>query len=77
MKEDPKHPGKRIDPATGIWVIADWCFECQRGFVRHERFDRGTDRVIAGTNRASQRKWRKTGVPGNLSAESMRGTAGK
>ncbi len=64
MKEDPKHPGKSIDPATGIWPIWQWGYECQRGSVRHERFDRGTDRVIAGTNRASQKKWRKNGGAG-------------
>lgn len=58
MRPDPRNPGKHIDPSTGIWPMSEWGYECQRGFVRHEMFSRGADRVIAGTNRASQRKWR-------------------
>jgi hypothetical protein len=30
-----------------------------RGFVRDERFNRGSDQVIKGTNRAKSRAWRK------------------
>jgi hypothetical protein len=30
-----------------------------RGFVRSERFNRGADMVIAGTDRAKSREWRK------------------
>ncbi len=56
MPEDPRHPGKHIDPETGIWPIAEWGGECYRGFVRHERFAGGAERVIEGTNRSKQRK---------------------
>lgn len=44
---------------------ADWMAaaatktNCARGFVRNERFDRGEDQVIPGSNRAKQREWRK------------------
>jgi hypothetical protein len=46
-----------IDPATGIWPIAEWGAACGRGFVSHPRF--GADQVIPRTNRATTRKWRK------------------
>lgn len=59
MPVDPKNPNKHVNPETGIWPICEWGFECQRGFVRAERFSRGADHVIAGTNRATTRKWRK------------------
>jgi hypothetical protein len=54
--DDPKHPGKHINPETGIWPTSEWGAECQRGFSRNARF--GGNRVIAGTNRAVSRKWR-------------------
>ncbi len=56
MPIDPRRPDKHIDLATGIWPIAEWGGECYRGFVRHERFAGGPERVIEGTNRAKQRK---------------------
>lgn len=45
-----------IDPATGIWPIAEWGTECGRGFVSDERFARGGDKVIQRTNRSQQRR---------------------
>lgn len=57
MPPDPKHPGKHINPETGIWPACEWGNECKRGFSRNERF--GGTRVIAGTNREITRKWRQ------------------
>jgi hypothetical protein len=33
LPPDPAHPGKHIDPTTGIWPMAEWGYECRRGFV--------------------------------------------
>jgi hypothetical protein len=33
LPPDPRHPGKHIDPATGIWPIAEWGPTCRRGFL--------------------------------------------
>jgi hypothetical protein len=59
MKDDPNHPGKHIDPQTGIWPICEWGPECRRGFVSSERFARRGDKVIKRTNRNLSRQWRK------------------
>lgn len=59
MREDPQHPGKHIDPDTGIWPISDWGHECGRGFVSDARFSGGRSKVIKRTNRNTTRKWRK------------------
>ena len=56
---DPNHPGKHIDPETGIWPISEWGTECARGFVGNARFARGNEKVIQRTNRETTRKWRK------------------
>lgn len=63
MKDDPRHPGKHIDPATGIWPIAEWGWECQRGFVRDDRFARPGDRVVKPTIRKRSRQWRRLKRP--------------
>jgi hypothetical protein len=56
----PPFKVQQIDPATGIWRIADWGSECARGFVSDQRFARGSqDKVIKRTNRATTRKWRR------------------
>jgi hypothetical protein len=34
MRDDPSHPGKHMDPETGIWSIREWGAECGRGFGR-------------------------------------------
>jgi hypothetical protein len=53
------------DPETGIYPIAEWGSRCAKGFVRDQRFQRGTEQVIPGTNRATSRKWRRAlGAPG-------------
>lgn len=57
MKEDPRHPGKHINPETGCWPISEWGPECGRGFVSNERFARGGERVIKRANRAKTKKW--------------------
>lgn len=57
LRDDPAHPGKHIDPETGIWPIAEWGNECGRGFVSDARFSGGKDRVIKRTNRVKTRKW--------------------
>lgn len=49
---------KSRDPKTGIYPIAEWGWECARGFVSDSRFS-STDRVIKRTNRDTTRKWRK------------------
>jgi hypothetical protein len=59
MPLDPACPGKHIDPATGIWPICEWGGACQRGFVSHERFARGSEQVIKRTNRNNSRRWRQ------------------
>ena len=59
LPEDPNHPGRHIDPNTGIWPAAEWGSACQRGFVSCERFARPGDQVIERTNRNTSRKWRK------------------
>lgn len=56
MLEDPHHPGKHIDPNTGIWPVCEWGAICYQGFVRSERFGDGL--VIPGTNRAKSRQLR-------------------
>lgn len=30
MPPDPRHPGKHINPETGIWPACEWGYECQR-----------------------------------------------
>jgi hypothetical protein len=58
LKKSPlHHPGKPLDPATGIWPMAEWGLECARGFVSDERFNRGGDRVIKRTTRTVTRKY--------------------
>lgn len=52
----PEHPGRHLDPETGIFPIHEWAGECRRGFVSNERFARPGDRVIKRTNRSQQRK---------------------
>lgn len=54
-----KLPDKPIDPATGIWPIALWGYECARGFASSSRFARPGEQVIPRTNRKSTRKWRE------------------
>lgn len=63
MPADPKHPGKHINPETGVWPVCEWGFECMRGFVSNSRF--GGGQVIERTNREKTRKWYK------LNAEQM------
>lgn len=58
MPPDPRHPGKHIDPATGIWPIAEWQGSCYRGFVSDSRF--GGGQVIKRTNRETSRRWRRS-----------------
>ncbi len=58
MPADPRHPGKHINPSTGIWPTCEWGFECMRGFVSSARF--GSGRVIERTNRATTRCWRNS-----------------
>jgi hypothetical protein len=58
MPVDPNRPDKHIDPATGIWPFSEWGSACARGFVSDSRFGPGQT-VIARTNRASTKKWRK------------------
>jgi hypothetical protein len=57
LRPDPKHPGKHIDPSTGIWPISEWGASCYMGFVSNSRF--GSGPVIKRTNRETTRKWRK------------------
>jgi hypothetical protein len=57
MPPDPKHPGKHINPATGIWPTSEWGPACRRGFVSNERF--GSGPVVPRTNRGNTRKWLK------------------
>lgn len=44
----PTIPGKHLDTETGCFPISEWTGECQRGFVRNERFG-PNDRVIPPT----------------------------
>jgi hypothetical protein len=69
MPVDPRNPHKHIDPATGIWPIAEWGAACRRGFVSNERF--GSGPVVPRTNRAATRKWQKlrAGEPKNATNE--------
>lgn len=46
-----------IDPETRIWPIPERGAACARGFVRDSRFQRSTEAVIPGTDRAKSRKW--------------------
>jgi hypothetical protein len=62
MPRDPRRPDKHLDPETGIWPICEWGAACTRGFVREERFSRGADLVIKGTDRTKSRKWRARGI---------------
>ncbi len=48
------------DPETGIRPISAWGSECARGFVSNARFS-STDTVIPRTNRATTRKWIRSG----------------
>lgn len=57
MPPDPNHPGKHINPATGIWPIEEW--GRSRGFVSNSRFARPGDTVIPRTNRNVTRRWRR------------------
>jgi hypothetical protein len=60
MQEDPRRPGKHIDPETGIWPIKEWGYSCAMGFVSDSRFAGGTGtQVIKRTNRDVTRKWRE------------------
>ncbi len=59
LTDDPNHPGKHIDPDTGIWPIREWGTECGRGFVSNQRFARLGDRVIKRTSRKPMRQWRE------------------
>lgn len=54
---DPRHPGKRIDPKTGIWPMSEWGPSTRRGFISNSRF--GSGQVIERTNRETTRKWRR------------------
>lgn len=64
----PTIPGKHLDTETGCFPISEWTGECQRGFVRNERFG-PNDRVIPPTahkhdlkalnNPASSKRWEK------------------
>lgn len=65
FSEDPKRPGKHIDPATGIWPISEWGWECARGFISNARF--GSAPVIERTNRETTRKWRRQFVKAEVS----------
>lgn len=56
MPPDLRHPGKHINPETGIWPTCEWGYECQRGFVSSARF--GSGQVIERTNRETTRRWR-------------------
>jgi hypothetical protein len=76
-RDDPNHPGKHIDPATGIWPISEWGSECGRGFVSDARFARGGERVIKRTSRAVTRKWRgKEYERGSKTEDHPRGALG-
>ena len=52
LPPDPKHPGKHLDPATGIWPIAEWGWECQRGLPEE-----------TAKRRKRSREWRKLRRP--------------
>ena len=57
MQPDLKHPGKHIDPETGIWPISEWGGSCYIGFISNARF--GSGLVIPRTNRDTTRHWRQ------------------
>jgi hypothetical protein len=63
LPPDPRHPGKHIDPATGIWPIAEWGAACYRGFVSDERFGPDGVPVIKRSNRKRSRAWRELRRP--------------
>ena len=48
------------DPDSGILPISAWGSECARGFVSNARFS-PSDTVIPRTNRATTRKWLRSG----------------
>ena len=54
-KPDPLHPGKHINPETGIWPISEWGWSCGRGFVSNERFST-KDAVLKRGNKSEYRK---------------------
>jgi len=56
LKLDSDHPGKHINPETGIWPISEWGTACARGFVSNERFATRGEQVIPRTNRNVTRK---------------------
>jgi hypothetical protein len=56
LQPDPRHPGKHIDPKTGIWPMSEWGNRCSYGFISNSRF--GSGQVIPRTNRETTRKWR-------------------
>lgn len=37
LKDDSRHPGKHIDPETGVWPIGEWSGECGRGLPGNAR----------------------------------------
>lgn len=54
MPIDPFNPAFHRNPATGIAPTHEWGPECQRGFVREERFGAGQT-VMSGANRNKTR----------------------
>jgi len=52
--------GKPAQAAPADWIgqvnVRSHAFQ---GFVRNERFQKGTEQVIPGTNRAKTRAWRQ------------------
>jgi hypothetical protein len=51
----PKPREHTIDPATGIWPIAEWGGACARGFVAADRFATHGEQVIKRTARKRKR----------------------
>lgn len=60
IAEDPKHPGKHLDPATGIWPLAEWGNSCYQGFIANSRF--GSGQVIK-RNPQTFRRWLRGSAP--------------
>lgn len=58
----PTIPGKHLDTETGCFPISEWTGECQRGFVRNERFG-PNDRVIKPTSRHHESKSQRAEGP--------------
>jgi hypothetical protein len=54
MPPDPRHPGKHINPETGIWPTCEWGYECQRGLISDQRSGQGIKR----RNGNATRRWR-------------------